>query len=59
MEYQDLFDRMERLWQSAVPGGSGLLGEAWAPLTDLEETDDAYLVEVDCPGSRRTTSPSS
>ncbi|MFE2267507.1 Hsp20 family protein [Streptomyces griseosporeus] len=52
-EFQDLYDRMGRLWQSAVPGGGGLFGESWAPPTDLEETDDAYLVEVDLPGLKK------
>lgn len=49
-EFQDLYDRMGRLWQSAVPGGGGLLGDSWAPPADVEETDDAYRVEVDLPG---------
>jgi HSP20 family protein len=52
-EFQDLYERMGRLWQSAVPGGGGLAGEAWAPLADLEETDDAYLLEVDLPGVKK------
>lgn len=49
-EFQDLYQRMGQLWQSTVPGGGGLLGDTWAPLADLEETDDAYVVEVDLPG---------
>ncbi|MBP8536062.1 Hsp20/alpha crystallin family protein [Streptomyces sp. MK37H] len=52
-EFNDLYQRMGQLWQSAVPGGGGLLGEAWAPLADLEETDDAYLLEVDLPGVKK------
>jgi HSP20 family protein len=51
-EFNDLYQRMGQLWQTAVPGG-GLLGEAWAPLADLEETDDAYLLEVDLPGVKK------
>ncbi|MEV5440571.1 Hsp20/alpha crystallin family protein [Streptomyces sp. NPDC052682] len=53
-EFHDLYQRMGQLWQTAVPGGGGLLGEAWAPLADLEETDDAYLsIEVDLPGVKK------
>ncbi|MBC2868577.1 Hsp20/alpha crystallin family protein [Streptomyces mexicanus] len=52
-EFQDLYDRMGQLWQSAVPGGGGLIPDAWTPLADLEETDDAYLVEVDLPGVKK------
>ncbi|MFI2352771.1 Hsp20/alpha crystallin family protein [Streptomyces sp. NPDC019443] len=52
-EFHDLYERMGQLWQSAVPGGGGLLGDAWAPLADLEETHDAYVVEVDLPGVKK------
>jgi HSP20 family protein len=31
----------------------GLLGEGFRPLADLEETEDAYVVEVEVPGVRR------
>ncbi|CAL9657812.1 Spore protein SP21 [Streptomyces sp. enrichment culture] len=51
-EFQDLYERMGQPWQSAVPGG-GLIGGTWAPLADLEETDDAYVVEIDLPGVRK------
>jgi len=30
-----------------------LLGDAFTPLADVEETDDAYLVEIELPGVRR------
>ena len=30
-----------------------LLGDAFTPLADLEETDDAYLVEIELPGVKR------
>jgi HSP20 family protein len=42
------FDRLLR----AVPGG--LLGQdGFVPLADLEETDDAYVVDIELPGVRR------
>jgi HSP20 family protein len=30
-----------------------LLGDAFTPLADVEETDDAYLVEIELPGVKR------
>ncbi|MFE2432893.1 Hsp20/alpha crystallin family protein [Streptomyces sp. NPDC059373] len=49
-EFQDFYDRMGRLWQSTVPGGGGLAADAWVPPTDVEETEDAYQVELELPG---------
>lgn len=34
-EFHDLYQRMGQLWQAAVPGGGGLIGDAWAPPADL------------------------
>jgi HSP20 family protein len=34
-------------WPSSADGG------AWSPLVDIEETDDAYVVEAELPGVRR------
>ncbi|GAA2676032.1 Hsp20/alpha crystallin family protein [Streptomyces aculeolatus] len=50
-EMQDLHTRLDRLVQSAVPAvpGSGAPG-AWAPLADIEDTEDAYLMEFEIPG---------
>jgi HSP20 family protein len=48
-ELDDLYDRMSRLWQTG--GGSGL--ERWSPPADVEETDDAWVVELDVPGVDR------
>ncbi|TVL91285.1 Hsp20/alpha crystallin family protein [Streptomyces sp. SAJ15] len=53
-EFQDLTDRMGRLWAAAVPGGGGLVSEhPWEPADDVEETDDSYVIELDLPGLRR------
>lgn len=50
-EFEELYDRLGWLLQSAVPGGGGLsASNTWAPPADVEETEDAYLVEVDLPG---------
>ncbi|MBT2493237.1 Hsp20/alpha crystallin family protein [Streptomyces sp. ISL-96] len=45
---------MGRLWASAVPGGGGLVPDVpWEPAGDIEETDDAYVLELDLPGLRK------
>ena len=46
-ELEGLFDRMGQLIQGAV----GDLPVA-APIADIEETDDAFIVELDLPGVR-------
>jgi len=47
-ELTELSERMNRLWESGL---SGL--DRWAPLADVEETDDAWAVEIDLPGVAR------
>ena len=48
-ELDELYDRMNRLWETGLVPGA----ERWAPLADVEETDDAYSVEIDLPGVAR------
>ncbi len=48
-ELDELNERMNALWQSGL--GDAL--EHWSPLADVEETDDAYTVELDLPGVAR------
>ena len=48
-ELDELYDRMNRLWETGLVPGA----ERWAPLADVEETDDAYSVEIDLPGGAR------
>ena len=48
-ELEELTERMNSLWQS----GWGDALDRWSPLADLEETDDAYAVEIDLPGVQR------
>ena len=45
-ELDELYDRFARVWDS---GPVGALGR-WVPLADLEETDEAYVVELELPG---------
>jgi hypothetical protein len=48
-EMGELYARMSRLMHAAWGGGRHWSGQAWAPLADLRETDDAYVVEIDDP----------
>ncbi len=49
-ELEDLRQRMSQLTQS-VFGESEVT--AWSPLAEVEETDDAYVVQLELPGVRR------
>ena len=48
-ELDELYERMNTLWQSGLGGAL----DQWSPLADVEETDDAYTVEIDLPGVAR------
>jgi HSP20 family protein len=48
-ELDDLYDRFAKVWEQNL--GRGL--DRWIPLADLEETDDAYTVELELPGVAR------
>jgi HSP20 family protein len=52
-EMGELYARMSRLMHAAWGGGWHWSGQAWAPLADLRETDDAYVVEMDLPGVKK------
>ena len=52
MELQRLNDQLSRSlegWGDL----STLLSDAFTPLADVEETDDAYLVEIELPGVKK------
>src|SRR5215471_19322808 len=51
-ELEEMHERMGRLLESSfgAPGGS-MLG--WSPLVDVEETEDAWVIEAELPGVRQ------
>jgi HSP20 family protein len=51
-EFEDVYDRMGQLMNFAFGGltPADLADMPWAPLGDVSETDDAYIVRVELPG---------
>ena len=45
-ELDDLYDRLASLWLPELGGAA----DRWLPSADLEETDDAWSVEIELPG---------
>lgn len=53
-EFEHLWNQMGQLFgQPAAPSGTPAGQDAWMPLAEVEETDDAYLVRVELPGIPR------
>lgn len=48
----DLFDQMSRMLTSAFPDVARISVHSWSPPVDVQETDDAYVIEADMPGVR-------
>lgn len=49
-ELEELQERTAELMESMMPGGET---GPWVPAVDIEETDDAWIVEAEVPGVRR------
>jgi HSP20 family protein len=49
-EFEDLYQQMGQLMNSAFGGLWPPAAQAWAPLADVTETGDAYVAEVELPG---------
>jgi HSP20 family protein len=53
-EFSELHDRMGKLLSELVEQTFGdVYGGGWRPAADVEETEDAYLVEIELPGVKR------
>ncbi|MDQ3850349.1 MAG: Hsp20/alpha crystallin family protein [Actinomycetota bacterium] len=52
-ELEDVRQQVDRVMEQLM-GSSSLTAEvAWSPLVDVEETDDAWIVEAEVPGAKR------
>jgi HSP20 family protein len=52
-EFEDLYERMGQLVSGVFDGPWQPLGQSWAPMADVTETDEAYLAEVELPGVKK------
>jgi HSP20 family protein len=46
----ELFDQMSRMLTNAFPDAARINIRSWSPPVNVEESDDAFLVEADVPG---------
>ena len=52
-ELEDMRERMDTLFDDLLGGGPLEAGGRWSPPVDLEESDDAWVVEADLPGVKK------
>jgi HSP20 family protein len=52
-ELEQLQEHMDRLMRGVWSPAGGANGGAWMPVTDIEETDDAWVIEAELPGVDR------
>jgi HSP20 family protein len=48
-QFQDIYAQMGRMFRDSA-GQLGVGADLWLPAIDIEETDDAYLVDLELPG---------
>jgi HSP20 family protein len=49
-ELEELQNRTQQLMEGLWSGAGGTNGGAWSPPVDIEETEDAWIVEAEIPG---------
>jgi HSP20 family protein len=53
-DLDDMHSQMDRMFQQLLdPAALVAEAAAWTPPVDIEETDDAWLIEADLPGVKR------
>jgi HSP20 family protein len=52
-EFEQLQEQMGRLMETAWSPAGGSNGGSWMPFADIEETDDAWVIEAEVPGVSR------
>jgi HSP20 family protein len=52
-EFDQLQQEMGRLLEGVWSQSGDRNGDLWVPLADIEETDDAWVIEAEAPGARR------
>jgi HSP20 family protein len=53
-ELEELHSRIGQLLGNSWPATTESASDLWSPLVDVEETDDAWLVEAELPGVKRS-----
>ncbi len=52
-ELEQLHEEMGRLMEGFSPPSRSGNGGVWVPYADIEETEDAWIIEVEAPGTKR------
>jgi HSP20 family protein len=52
-EFDRLQQEMGRLMEGVWTGTGDGDGDLWVPMADVEETDDAWIIEAEAPGAKR------
>jgi HSP20 family protein len=52
-ELEEVRDQMAQLMDAVWPGNGFGDEDLWSPLVDIEETEDAWIVEAELPGVKR------